>query len=288
MEFLRSFFRLLFTAIKFPFIALLFFYESQKSNYKKSSERMEVFRILCGLYLKLKIQPHAKIASYKIFGYTVFASKYEDHIYLFREIFLSKIYLFKTTLKNPVFIDCGANIGFVVLYFNMLFPNSKIIAFEPNPYLFGLLKKNVTENNLKNVEIHNKALSNEKGNISFFFGNNYYTGSIRSDRGNACGDIKEIKVESTLLSDYFISEKPNIIKMDVEGAEIEILQNLVETKTVEIPDQYIIEYHHKINNERVPFSKFLLPFEAKGYDYNLRADYININTFQDILIHFYK
>ena len=40
-------------------------------------------------------------------------------------------------------IDCGANIGISLIYLKMVLPQSKIIAFEPDPFLFDYLTRNI-------------------------------------------------------------------------------------------------------------------------------------------------
>ena len=59
------------------------------------------------------------------------------------EIFEEEVYRFQTENKTPLIIDCGANIGLSVLYFRRLFPNAKIIAFEPDEGIFKILQKNM-------------------------------------------------------------------------------------------------------------------------------------------------
>lgn len=68
----------------------------------------------------------------------------------------------------PVIVDCGANIGFSVLYFKRLHPRARIVAFEANPRAFRLLKHNVSNNSLEQVEPLPVALSDQDGEIPFF------------------------------------------------------------------------------------------------------------------------
>jgi hypothetical protein len=56
-----------------------------------------------------------------------------------------KIIIFKTDSRNPIIIDCGANIGVATIYFKRLYPDSRILSFEANPirmhYFKGILIK---------------------------------------------------------------------------------------------------------------------------------------------------
>ena len=53
--------------------------------------------------------------------------------YLFNETFVNAQYYFESDNDWPTIIDCGSNIGMSVLFFKRLYPQSKIIAFEPDP-----------------------------------------------------------------------------------------------------------------------------------------------------------
>ncbi len=55
---------------------------------------------------------------------------------MYLDIFGHEGYKFETKKLEPYIIDCGANIGLSLIYFNQLYPNAKIIAFEPDPKLF--------------------------------------------------------------------------------------------------------------------------------------------------------
>ena len=69
------------------------------------------------------------------------------------EIWHNQSYFFECRTKRPFIIDCGSNIGLSVLYFKQLFPNSNILAFEPDPILCKYLNQNVRANGLTEIEI---------------------------------------------------------------------------------------------------------------------------------------
>lgn len=228
-----------------------------------------------------------KECSESFFNYRVWGFDYATLDYLFREVFLSKEYSFATTTAEPVIIDCGSNIGMSILYFKDLFPKAKISGFEANPHTYNLLKKNVETNNLKEVELYNTALSDHNGEISFFISENIGTlvGSTRSDRGGST----ELKCTASKLSDHIKNfERIDLIKMDVEGSEHLIIKDLFESSCMKKADQFLVEYHHHINNDPSMLADFLKKFEMSGFDYSLKAGFRTLGSFQDILIHFYK
>jgi len=251
-------------------------------------EKVKVFFSIVQWELKKKSKKKQKnIVKSKFLGFSFLSYNYWTIDYLFEEIFLNNEYNFKAHTQTPLIIDCGSNIGMSILYFKYIYPNSRIIAFEPNPNSFKLLKKNVANNNLKNVEINNLGLYDEETEISFYIDNNLSSlvGSINKKRGGT----NELKVSAKKLSSYLKDvEEVDLIKIDVEGAEINIIKELLETKTLNKVKEYIIEYHHNMGEDKSNLSSFLAVFETNGYNYNIKTNFKKINSFQDILIHFYK
>jgi len=220
-------------------------------------------------------------------GYTIWGFDYLTISYLFTEIFIANEYHFQPSTNKPVIIDCGSNIGMSVLYFKKLFPDSKIIAIEANPHAFKLLSANMKINKVSNVELHNVALFDKETEVSFFIGDNIGTllASMKSERGGNT----ELKVKAQKLSYYLKNAgKVDLIKMDVEGAEIDIIQDLFETASINQAKEYIIEYHHNMSEENSRLSSFLQKFEVNGFKYNIQGAFSNESSFQDLLIHFYK
>jgi FkbM family methyltransferase len=272
---------------RLPFTIVAVAREAASSPYAHFADRWEIFTTLLALRIKYALNKNPKQpVSQNMFGYTVWGYSYDVLLYLYREIFLMKSYYFESDNNNPVILDCGANIGMAVLYFKKLFPNAKIVAFEPNPSAFELLSKNVKENGLKDVTLVNAGLSHTSGRLQFFTGESKASlvGSIRQDRAEG----NSVEVDITLLSNYIKQHNADVIKMDVEGAEWMIMEDLVKSDTLHIPEQYLMEYHHQINHERARFSTFLSMFEQRGFDYNLRAEYTETGSFQDVVLHFYK
>lgn len=250
--------------------------------------KMSTFLTLTRLQFKSKIfRNKNSVVSESFYNFKMQGYDFPTLNYLFNEIFISNEYYFQPSSTEPIIIDCGANIGMSVLYFKKLFPSSHIIAFEANPHVFKLLEQNMEVNSINNVLLHNVALYDHETEISFFIGDNIGTlgGSINKDRGGA----NELKVRTEKLSQYLKKyESVDLIKMDVEGAELNIIADLMESSSINIAKEYIIEYHHNMNDSKSNLSAFLQQFELNGFNYNIRTNFNTINSFQDILIHFYK
>lgn len=117
------------------------------------------------IYIKLYITSNKK--RYKesmtnIFRKKIFYTDSASFTSMYYEIFDKEIYRFNTNSTTPFIIDCGSNIGLSLIYFKKQYPNSKIIAFEPDREIFKILNKNIESLKLDGVEIINKGLWNKK------------------------------------------------------------------------------------------------------------------------------
>ena len=156
-------------------------------------------------------------------------------VYMYREIFESQIYKFKSDTDSPTIIDCGANVGLSILYFKRLFPECRIIAFEPDRKIFGVLKNNVSRFNLSNVQLFNKAVWLKETSLQFI--------PDGADAGrlttNLSGNIN-YTVRTVRLSDY-INQKIEFLKIDIEGAETEVLKEC--RNSLQNVENLFVEYH---------------------------------------------
>jgi FkbM family methyltransferase len=252
------------------------------------SERLTLFKTLCKLNFKTKFRESKKQPCFEqFFKYRAYGYSYLTLTYLFEEIFLRRDYAFKSKTQNPVIVDCGANIGIAMLYFKYCYPQAQLYCFEPNPNVFKLLNQNRDYNKLGDVTLYPVALSNFVGQIPFFMDDN--AGTLLSSVDEKRGGSNVINCQAQKLSDYLKHfESVDLIKMDVEGSEWMIVDDLKESGSLIKIQQLIIEYHHKIEGESSRLAQFLKIFEDHGFEYNLRTNYASTGIFQDILIHFFK
>lgn len=247
-------------------------------------ERAAVRRTLHALDAAVRHEKPGQEVTVDILGHPMRGFSPRTLAYLFNEVFLTDEYRFPSAVPDPVIVDCGANVGFSVLYFKRLFPAARIHAFEANPHTFRLLQQNIRANGLDGVTAEAVALSDQEGEVSFFIGDDPGTllGSIRSDRGGA----REARVPAVRLSTTLAAlPRVDVVKMDVEGAERWILDDLVRSGMLTKPARYLIEYHHQIGTDAPRFAEFLAPFERAGFRYALRANGRTPEGFQDVLLH---
>ena len=126
-------------------------------------------------------------------------------------------------------VDVGANIGWYTLFASRAVGrDGLVIAFEPDPTNFALLKRNIEANGCRNVRLEQKALSNKGGSVTLFRheSNQGMHSLLWLDEGE-----NSIEVEAVRLDDYFRdhSRRVNLVKIDVEGAEGMVLEGMCET-----------------------------------------------------------
>ncbi len=233
------------------------------------------------------------LRSEKIFGFEIVAFDYQTIKFLFEEIFYRNEYVVSIDSTSPIFFDCGANIGFATIFLKWLYPNSKIYSFEPDLKTFELLKINVEKNNLKNVFIYNVAVSDYDGIIDFYI-DDELDGSLIMSTIKERMSKKKVTVNCISLVNFIENngiEKIDFAKIDIEGAELSVLKDLNKNKKLDIFNEFIIEYHHKINGHSSKLSEFLKVFEENNFEYQIDTRIIPISKkhqFQDVLLHFYK
>lgn len=164
---------------------------------------------------------------------------------MFKEIFIKKNYNIAYTEDPIIIFDCGSNIGMSLLYFRLRAPNAKIIAFEPNPHTYAILTRNVTRNKLS-VELHNIALGSSEGTMTLYTDTNDKSSqgaSLTRHLYSKKRTLEEVTVTVKKLS-TFVTSEVDVLKLDIEGAEGDVLEDLRDTQTLSHVDICFIEYHH--------------------------------------------
>lgn len=182
------------------------------------------------------------------------------------ELFVSETYRFATNNPKPYIIDCGANLGMSIIYFKKLYPDAIITAFEADEYIFSFLEKNIQSFKLKNVDLINKALWNEECEKDFWV------------EGGAGGRLESEKrggkynaVTCTSLKPILQSRKVDFLKMDIEGAEYEVLKDC--EKELHNVDNIFIEYH-SFSNQPQKLDEILNIIKNAGFRYHIKEAFV--------------
>jgi FkbM family methyltransferase len=187
-----------------------------------------------------------------------------------REIFIENQSHFVSDKVNPFIIDCGSNIGLTVIYYKMIYPDAKIIAFEPDEEVYDILEKNVKEFNFKDVSIYMAAVWSENKDLVF-----YSQGSLAGSLESGLSEGKrEISVKGIRLKDYIPNEEVDFINMDIEGAESTVIPDISEE--LKYVKSLFIEYH-SLANKTQNLSEILKTVELAGFKYYIRNLYNQIN-----------
>lgn len=158
---------------------------------------------------------------------------------------LDKQVLFSKYIKpGNIVYDVGANAGFYSLLSSLLVSETgKVYSFEPLPANIFYLKKHIELNKLGNVKVIEKAVSNKVSTVRFNFGDNRSAGFISND-----GEI----VVETISLDEFIRQgnpSPDIIKMDIEGAEYAALIGAKELLKIKKPVIFLATHSAELRAE---------------------------------------
>ncbi|MFX0133938.1 MAG: FkbM family methyltransferase [Candidatus Hodarchaeota archaeon] len=134
------------------------------------------------------------------------------------------IFLEKLIREDDVCLDVGGNIGIYSVIMAKKASHGKVITFEPVPLNRNILAVNVILNGLNNVEIRENILNDTIGIVEFSVCEDTAYSSIRDTKRKVESFV--LKVHSTTLDELFGREnkKVDIIKIDVEGAELLVLK----------------------------------------------------------------
>lgn len=159
------------------------------------------------------------------------------------EIFTQNIYEIDLNSPRPLIIDAGAHVGLATLFFKTRYPQSRIIAVEPHPENVQHLDHNIWFNKLNDVTVVEAALSAHPGEVNLYSDtsdDNWYSvaGFIDGawDHSQASAPIRV----PAIPLDALISEPVDLLKMDIEGAEIDVLRA---SKKLSLVKNLIIELH---------------------------------------------
>jgi FkbM family methyltransferase len=136
------------------------------------------------------------------------------------DIFVQGALEFQAPSDSPRILDCGANVGLASLFFKRRYPAARITAYEADPALCVIAKANLAVNGAADVEIVNAALWTSAGRVTFRAEG---TDSGMIDGLAGAVDGSAVEVASVRLRDILGTERIDLLKLDIEGAEDAVL-----------------------------------------------------------------
>jgi len=150
----------------------------------------------------------------------------------------------KSVQKGMTALDVGGHIGYYTLLLARLVgPDGRVFSFEPSPDNFEFLEKNVRINALAHVSLSRKALFSRAGTFTMTIpdaATNSGGASIVHAVGSASIAIETMTLDSFCEGN---AAQPAFVKMDVEGAEYDVLIGGEKTIRTNRP-KMLIELHH--------------------------------------------
>jgi FkbM family methyltransferase len=190
-------------------------------------------------------------------------------LWQYKEIFADEFYHFDAATSEPVIFDCGANVGMSILFFKKLYPAARITAFEAEPEIASLLRKNLEQNNIRDINIVAKAVWKDDHGILF--------GSESADSSSIYSTSEKKRIASVRLKECLLREDHiDFLKIDIEGAENEVLEDC--RYTLGHVQNLFVEFHSYIGHTQ-QLANVIRIFEESGFRYFIDTNQHRLRPF---------
>jgi FkbM family methyltransferase len=172
---------------------------------------------------------------------------------------------------EPVIFDIGANIGTFTTWMAKAFPNGKVYAFEPQRAVFQMLAGNAAINNLYNVYAYNIGIGKENTKVEFqepnYFQNcDFGTFSLVEDIVPASKNKITVSINTLdWFMEYYNIPKIHLLKIDVEGMDLDVLTGGLNTIKKHLP---VIFIEH-CDNRKTIFEEIKAFLDNIDYGYDV-------------------
>lgn len=225
------------------------------------------YRVLAGLESRLGRHPRRRPLRVRAGHWTLEVPDAASFLASWREIVVDRRYGFPwSEARPPRILDLGANVGLSVLHFLALHPGADVTAVEADPELFGYLERNLTANGAGQVRRLQRAAWTGPGRLSF--ARDGADGGRVAANGAAPSGGERVEVEALDLPALLEAEAFDVLKMDIEGAELQVLpacrEGLRRTRFV------AVEYHSPAGAPQA-LSAVVGALEAAGFRVHVQS-----------------
>lgn len=188
------------------------------------------------------------------------------YLHSLNELFIDEVYKFNSNSTIPKIIDCGSNIGLSIIFFKRMYPDSEIMAFEPDNDIFNISKYNLNQFGINDVKLFQKAIWINEEPLVF------------AKTGSLGGHIVQEQSENTIVIQTFrlkdiLCQKIDFLKIDIEGPEYDILKDCEESlKNV---DNIFVEYHSFSENPQM-IGELLIILKNAGFKIYIKEAWENM------------
>ena len=214
----------------------------QSTTFAKSYWRVR--RILglpatCDPEVLYRLRRHAALLSAS--GRGIFQFPWGDFEYVdaqqlraqFEEIFIGRQYAFSPDRPDPVIIDCGGNVGLSALWFKRNYPKCRLTVYEADPDLAEISRANLKRAGFEDPLVRLEAVWIANETVAFSK-TGYDSGKIVLESSTSCPAVD--------LSEH-LPNRVDLLKLDIEGAEFQVLDRLCQTQAIQRVQKLICEFH---------------------------------------------
>ena len=179
--------------------------------------------------------------------------------------------IYKSIIKPGMkVLELGACFGeFTILLDHLVGNKGKLLSVEGTPNIFKILEKNFELNNLKNTNIHKLFISNNTEEVFFMKNDNHPYDAIDRLKGKKITEISnDLVIQKSMKISKFLDIhefRPDVILMDIEGFEVDVLEDLFSDEGPSYKPIILFEIHEQLYDEKKNLDYLLNLLEVNNY-----------------------
>jgi FkbM family methyltransferase len=168
--------------------------------------------------------------------------------------------------EGDVYVDVGANIGYdSLLASNCVGDSGIVVSIEASPRIYLLLANNRARNKASNIRLVNMAASDTRKTLTIYAGASSNIGKSTTIEARGLHEecsIQAIPIDEILSVDEL--KRVRLIKIDIEGAELPVLNHLIDNLS-KYPDNISIIVEASVQDNPSEWASVFLRFQEAGF-----------------------